>query len=82
LSENPSGHDPGAELRILLNEAADQLPSEDWDLLWWFGVDGLSYAEIAEVLGVPTGTVCTRLRAARERLLAIVSPPSGEVGSK
>jgi RNA polymerase sigma factor (sigma-70 family) len=76
--EDPSGPDPGAELRILLNEAADQLPAEDWDLLWWFGVDGLSYAEIAEVLGVPTGTVCTRLRAAKARLLAIVSPPSGK----
>jgi RNA polymerase sigma-70 factor, ECF subfamily len=80
--ENPRGHDPGAELRVLLNEAADQLPAEDWDLLWSFGVDGLSYAELAAVLGVPTGTVCTRLRAAKARLLAIVSPPSGKTRPK
>lgn len=43
-------------------------------------VEGLSYAEIAEVLGVPVGTVMSRLARGRERLAALVSKPpkSGE----
>jgi predicted DNA-binding protein (UPF0251 family) len=35
-----------------------------------FAVDGLSHREIGEILGVPEGTIWSRLHAARKRLAA------------
>lgn len=39
-------------------------------MLSLFALEGLSHREIAEVLGVPEGTVWSRLQAARKRLAA------------
>ena len=40
-------------------------------------VEELSYKEIAEALGVPTGTVMSRLARARDRLAETLSPYLG-----
>jgi RNA polymerase sigma factor (sigma-70 family) len=37
-------------------------------------IQGLSYRQIAEVTGVPTGTVMSRLARARSRLLVTIAP--------
>lgn len=37
-------------------------------VLSMFAIEGLPHGEIADVLGVPEGTVWSRLSAARERL--------------
>ena len=54
--------------------ALDELPSEMRDIILLRDFHDLSYAEIADVLGVPAGTVMSRLHRARatlrERLLA------------
>ena len=52
------------ELRRLL----DGLRDEDRDLLLLYACLELSYAECAEALGVPIGTVRSRLHRVRERL--------------
>ena len=44
------------------------LPEEQRAVLLLIGVEELSYAEAAAVLGVPQGTVMSRLSRARERL--------------
>lgn len=49
-------------------EILDGLPSADRDTLLLYAVAGLSYAEIAALLGVPGGTVRSRINRARTRL--------------
>lgn len=44
------------------------LPEEQRDVLLLVGVEGLGYEEAAKVLGVPVGTVMSRLSRGRERL--------------
>jgi RNA polymerase sigma-70 factor (ECF subfamily) len=56
-----------------LRAAFDQLSSEHQLVLSLFAVDGLGHVEIAEVLGVPTGTVWSRLHLARKRLNALLA---------
>ena len=46
----------------------DTLPEEQRAVLLLVGVEGLSYDEAARVLGVPVGTVMSRLSRGRERL--------------
>ncbi|MEO1008828.1 MAG: sigma-70 family RNA polymerase sigma factor [Planctomycetota bacterium] len=52
-----------------LKEAVTELKPEFREILLLWGVEGLKYREIAEVLEVPIGTVMSRLHRAR-RLLA------------
>jgi RNA polymerase sigma-70 factor (ECF subfamily) len=63
---------PGAQEAHLqwrdLVRAVDGLPVEQRAVLLLVSVEDLSYAAVAEILGVPLGTVMSRLSRARERL--------------
>lgn len=48
--------------------ALDRLPADQRNLLLWVAVEGLSYREVADILGVPIGTVMSRLSRARQTL--------------
>jgi RNA polymerase sigma-70 factor, ECF subfamily len=52
----------------LITDALAQLPEEERTLIWLREVEGHSYAELAEILGILPGTVKSRLFAARERM--------------
>jgi RNA polymerase sigma-70 factor, ECF subfamily len=54
-----------AELRLALTAAIDELPAHYRPALVLRDVEGLSLAEIAETLGIPIGTVKTRIHRAR-----------------
>jgi RNA polymerase sigma-70 factor, ECF subfamily len=56
------------ETTSLVGEAFGHLPEDQRTLLWLREVEGQSYAELAEILGIPIGTVRSRLFAAREEL--------------
>lgn len=63
--------EPSAEREFLARstlEAMRQLPAEQRSLLLWVSVEGLSYQEVADILGVPIGTVMSRLSRARQAL--------------
>lgn len=70
--EDPSTHYERSELRQALARAIDQLPDGARETLVLREVEGLSYAEIAEVLSIPKGTVMSRLHYARRRVQQIL----------
>jgi RNA polymerase sigma-70 factor (ECF subfamily) len=72
-----------AELRGQLAAAIASLPEDARRTLELREVDGLSYQEIAEALGVPKGTVMSRLHYARRRVReALVAAGVVEAGAK
>ena len=74
----PEAQALSGELREALGRSLMQLP-EDWRLVVVLSdVQGLSYEEIAESVGVPLGTVKSRLSRARARLREILLA-SGEL---
>ena len=46
----------------------DKLPEEQRQILLLVAVEGMSYGEVAKILGLPLGTVMSRLSRARDRL--------------
>ena len=54
-----------AELRVLVHESLDALDPEAKEILVLREVQGLAYDEIAGILGVPVGTVKSRINRAR-----------------
>ena len=56
----------------LVRAALEQLPVDFREAIVLREIEGLSYKEIAEIAGVPIGTVLSRLARARERLQTIL----------
>ena len=56
-----------------LDAALKRLPAEQREVLLLVGLEQLSYAEVSQALGVPVGTVMSRLSRGRERLRALMS---------
>jgi len=53
-----------------LDRALQRLPPEQREVLLLVAVEELTYREVATAIGVPIGTVMSRLSRARERLRA------------
>jgi RNA polymerase sigma-70 factor, ECF subfamily len=60
-------------LRETLGQALERLPREFREVIVLRELEGLSYKEIADVTGVPVGTVMSRLSRGRERLRQALS---------
>ena len=56
----------------LVRAALEQLPVDFREVIVLREIEGLSYKEMAAVVGVPIGTVMSRLARARERLQTIL----------
>lgn len=54
-------------------QAFEQLPEEQRSVILLIGVEDMQYSEAALVLGVPIGTVMSRLSRGRERLRQLVA---------
>jgi RNA polymerase sigma factor (sigma-70 family) len=82
--EDPSEPSPDPEEMLLISlnreqvrRALEQLPAEFREAIVLRELEGLSYKEIAGTVGVPMGTVMSRLSRGREWLRRILSSPEG-----
>ncbi|MEP7298126.1 MAG: RNA polymerase sigma factor [Burkholderiales bacterium] len=63
----------GERLAVLdLQAALDQLPVEQKQIVLLIALEDMSYADVAATLGIPIGTVMSRLSRGRERLRALM----------
>jgi RNA polymerase sigma-70 factor (ECF subfamily) len=60
-----------------LQAALDLLPAAFREAVWLRDVEEFSYAEIAGMLGVPIGTVMSRISRGRRMLFQRLTQPSG-----
>ena len=58
---------------IDLNKSLQRLPPEQREVVLLIGLEQLSYDEAAKVLGVPVGTVMSRLSRGREQLRSMMN---------
>jgi len=65
-----------AELQALLRDAVRTLPPEQAQLLQMSYMDDKPHGRIAEELGLPLGTVKSRLRLAMQKLRILLKEPS------
>jgi RNA polymerase sigma-70 factor, ECF subfamily len=70
LAGSCAGDGPALSMDVI--RAMNQLSFEHRQILLLVGVEGLSYREIVGELGIPVGTVMSRLARARERLRALL----------
>src|SRR5579862_8843354 len=62
---------PDNSQSVMLRNMFQHLDQEHRAVLWLRDVEGYSYAELAQILGIPEGTVKSRLFVARETLRKI-----------
>ena len=59
-----------------LDRALNALPVDSREILLLITLEELSYVEAAAVLGIPVGTVMSRLSRAREKLRQLLDSPA------
>lgn len=75
----------GQEQALVLRDleaALARLPSEQREVLLLVGLENLRYEEAARVLGVPIGTVMSRLSRGREQLRRLMAGEAAAAGLK
>jgi RNA polymerase sigma-70 factor (ECF subfamily) len=90
LGSNPQENALRAELLSKIQQALAQLPEKHRTILVLRELEGLSYEELAERLGIHKGTVMSRLFHARKKMQALLrgyaglapGPPDGEQGGE
>ena len=70
----------GVTIRLDLDQALQTLPTEYRAAVVLRDVCGLSYAEIAQTLGIPPGTVRSRIARGRSALMPLLDPGRGNPG--
>ena len=69
----PVAASQGERLAVLdLQAALEQLPVEQKEILLLVALEDMTYADVAQTLGIPIGTVMSRLSRGRERLRALI----------
>lgn len=64
----------------IVKDALQQVPTDFRMAVYWVDVEGLSYAETAEVMETPVGTVMSRLHRGRKLLRGLLADYAREQG--
>jgi len=64
----------------IIRNALDQIPAEFRMVVYYAVVEGLPYAEIADVMGTPVGTVMSRLHRGKKLLKTLLSDYAAQEG--
>ena len=68
--------DPTARRQLVeLDRALARLPTEQREVILLVGLEGMAYENAAQILGVPIGTVRSRLSRRRETLRKLIGGP-------
>jgi len=70
--DNPQSRVVRNEIRERVRAAIERLPDREREVLVLKEFEGLRYREIAQLLGIPLGTVMSRLYTARKHLAAVI----------
>ncbi len=74
IGVDPADVAGGEHEREILRRAIGALPTDQRAVVVLRDIDGLGYREIAEVLGIPIGTVMSRLSRGRDGVAARLNP--------
>jgi RNA polymerase sigma-70 factor (ECF subfamily) len=80
IASEPADSSDPAQMREIF-DALEQLPVDQRAVLVLVGVEGLRYREAAEVLGLPVGTVMSRLARAREKMQGLLGQAAIATGN-
>ena len=80
LTVDPERDAARSQLRIRLWQALGELSPKQREILVLRDYQDLAYAEIAETLGIPIGTVMSRLHGARQRLRTVLRDVLASLG--
>ena len=75
LTDGEGSVAPAQEERLsvsVIASALDRLPAQHREVIVLVGLEEMSYRDVADILGVPMGTVMSRLSRAREQLRQIL----------
>jgi RNA polymerase sigma-70 factor (ECF subfamily) len=78
---DPEGSASGAQIQTRVQEALLELPGDLRMAVVLYDIEGQSYREIAQALGIPEGTVKSRIHRARHALRGLLRELVGADGS-
>ena len=78
---DPEGSASGAQLQARVQEALLELPDDLRMAIVLYDIEGQSYKEISQALGIPEGTVKSRIHRARNALRGLLRELVGADGS-
>ena len=80
--DNPEDRFIERDMNEFVIRALEQISAEEKEIMLLYHVDQLKYGEIANVLGLPLGTVCARIYRARKNLRAALNNIRSELRIK
>ena len=80
LEDIETRHQPDFMHLLQLQEAFSRLPPEKREIIYLVDMAGMTYAETADVMDIPQGTVMSRISRARRELIGLLEGEDDDLG--